>query len=286
MNRTSQSLLDIYQAARRRFGHQHWWPGKTALEVCVGAILTQNTNWSNVEKAIANLEAAGLLSVQALDACPQGELAERIRPAGYYNVKARRLKNFIARVHEYGNRQPATGNRERATGNMQPSASPASRDPPPPRLRRAGRKGAGQRPTRSGQAATETSSGRVDGNLAAFLDRSCEALREDLLSISGIGRETADSIILYAAGKPTFVVDAYTCRILLRHGLIDAEADYEAVKELLESHLPADVDLYNDFHAQFVAVGKRYCRPVARCEGCPLEPFPHDRSLGSPSQQD
>ncbi|MCJ7544053.1 MAG: endonuclease III domain-containing protein, partial [Phycisphaerae bacterium] len=101
-----------------------------------------------------------------------------------------------------------------------------------------------------------------------------------LLSINGVGRETADSMILYAAGKPTFVVDTYTYRILLRHGLISGEDDYEAIKELMESSLPEDVALFNDYHAQLVAVGKQYCRPTARCSGCPLEGFPHDARAG------
>jgi endonuclease III len=117
-------------------------------------------------------------------------------------------------------------------------------------------------------------------NLGGFLDRSVSTLREDLLSISGIGRETADSMVLYAAKKCTFVVDAYTYRVLLRHRLIEPEADYEAIKDLLESNLACDVELFNDFHAQFVAVGKTYCKPVARCEGCPLEQMPHDRHAG------
>lgn len=235
MSRSGKVLMEIYQAMRERFGHQDWWPGDSPLEICVGAVLTQNTNWGNVEKAIANLKAVGLLSVEALHAVPQEGLARLIKPAGYFNIKARRLKNFIARVHEYAR-----------------SARRRSGEPSGP-----------------------------DGELAAFLDRSVSDLREDLLSISGVGRETADSIALYAAGKCTFVVDAYTCRVLLRHGFIDADCDYEAIKELLESNLPADVALYNDFHAQFVAVGKHYCRPVAGCEGCPLEKFPHDRKAGT-----
>ncbi len=212
----------MYEALRARFGHQGWWPGDTPLEICVGAVLTQNTNWANVEKAIANLKAAGLLNLPQLHAAPIQRLARLIRPAGYYNVKARRLKNLIARVRE-------------TSGD----------------------------------------------DLEAFLDRPAETLRAELLGVRGIGRETADSIVLYAAGKCTFVVDAYTCRVLLRHGLIDAEADYEAVKELLESNLPPDAALFNDFHAQFVAVGKTYCRPKARCGGCPLEHLPHDPLAGA-----
>ncbi len=214
-------LLAFYEAMRQRLGHQGWWPGQTKLEICVGAILTQNTNWANVTRAIANLQAGGCMSVGALHRLETGRLAEMIRPAGYFNIKARRLKNFIAAVH-----------------------------------------------THSGD------------NLQAFLDQPLSTLRQALLSIPGIGPETADSIILYAAGKHSFVVDAYTCRILFRHRLIGPEDDYEAVKELLESSLPTDAALWNDYHAQLVAVGKRYCRPTARCSGCPLEGFPHDARAG------
>ncbi len=227
MAKTSQMLQDMYRAMHARFGHQKWWPGETPLEICVGAILTQNTSWVNVAKAIDNLKKAGKLDLPALHALGHDRLAELIRPAGYFNIKARRLKNFISRV-------------------MDDSA----------------------------------------GDLAAFLDRPVSSLREDLLSINGIGRETADSMILYAAGKPTFVVDAYTYRILLRHFLIAREDDYESIKELMESSLPPDADgrpdvaLYNDYHAQLVAVGKNHCRPQARCEGCPLQQFPHDPNAG------
>jgi len=209
--------MEMYQAMRDRFGHQRWWPGDGKLEICIGAILTQNTNWRNVERAIANLRTAECLDVAALHAKPLEELAELIRPAGYFNVKAKRIKNFTAVLAE-----------------------------------------------------------AWAGDVEAFLDRPVPALRADLLAINGVGRETADSIILYAAGKLSFVVDAYTYRILLRHGLICAEDDYEAIKQLLEGSLPDDVELWNDYHAQLVAVGKRYCRPHARCDGCPLEGFPHD----------
>ncbi|MCY2929827.1 MAG: endonuclease III domain-containing protein [Planctomycetota bacterium] len=221
---TATTLTAMYEAMRARFGDRHWWPAdraappdRKALEICVGAILTQNTAWTNVEKAIANLRAAGALDVGALAALPAPALAELIRPAGYFNVKAKRLKNFIARVHDYRG-----------------------------------------------------------GDILAFLGRSVDTLREDLLAVSGIGAETADSIILYAAGKLSFVVDAYTCRILRRHKLIGPDDDYTSVQELLAGSLPKDVALWNDYHAQIVETGKHYCRPTARCPGCPLEGFPHD----------
>ncbi len=227
MSKTSQLLQDMYRAMLARFGHQGWWPGQTPLEICVGAILTQNTNWTNVAKALANLKGAGKLDLPALHALGHDQLAELIRPAGYFNIKAKRVKNFVSCVME-----------------------------------------------------------TFAGDLRAFLDRPVSGLREDLLSINGIGRETADSMILYAAGKPTFVVDAYTYRILLRHFLIAREDDYESIKELMESALPAGADgkgdaaLYNDYHAQLVAIGKAYCRPAAKCEGCPLAEFPHDPNVG------
>ena len=221
---TATMLMAMYEAMRARFGDRHWWPAneaapeaERALEVCVGAILTQNTAWTNVEKAIANLRRAGGMNVRALADMPVAQLAEHIRPAGYFNVKAKRLKNFVARVREFGG--PDVG---------------------------------------------------------AFLGRSVDTLREELLSVSGIGAETADCMILYAAGKLSFVVDAYTCRILRRHRLIGPDDDYASVQELLAGSLPKDVALWNDYHAQLVETGKGYCRPAARCEGCPLAGFPHD----------
>ena len=218
MTRTSDILMEMYRAAHAHFGPQGWWPGDGALEISVGAILTQNTNWRNVEKAIANLKGAARMTVSALHETPHEQLAELIRPAGYFNVKAKRLKNFIAHVQE-----------------------------------------------------------SFGDDIEAFLDRSPATLAEELLSINGVGRETADSIILYAARKPTFVVDAYTGRILHRHGLIGPEDDYESIKYLFESSLPEDVDLWNDYHAQLVAVGKNYCRPRnPKCDACPLNGFPHE----------
>ena len=213
--------MEMYEAMLDRFGHQGWWPGDGPLEVCVGAILTQNTNWTNVEKALDNLRTAGVMSISAVAQMDHDALAELIRPAGYFNVKARRLKNFIARVHE----------------------------------------GCGD-------------------DIAAFLDRSVSVLQAELMGVNGIGRETADSIILYAARKPTFVIDRYTCRMMVRHGLTCPEDDYQLVKDLFESSLPEDLELWKDYHAQIVAVGKQYCRPKAKCAGCPLESFPHDGVAG------
>lgn len=207
------ALEQVYQTLREALGHQDWWPGDTPLEIAVGAILTQNTNWKNVEKAIAQLKAAGALNLHKLHILKQEQLAELIRPAGYFNIKAKRLKNFVRHVIDHN-----------------------------------------------------------DGDLTAFLGQSVDSLRQELLAISGIGPETADSIALYAGGHPLFVVDAYTQRILLRHGWLESEADYFATQEFFHSQLPDDVELYNDFHAQLVMVGKNWCkRSKADCDNCPLK---------------
>ncbi|WP_309474768.1 endonuclease III domain-containing protein [Dissulfurirhabdus thermomarina] len=203
----------FYHQLYRHFGPQGWWPGQTPLEICVGAILTQNTNWRNVERAIAALAARGLItSVEALERVPEPELAELIRPAGYFNVKARRLKDFLRFVRE-----------------------------------------------------------GFGGDLGAMLAEALETIRPRLLAVRGIGPETADSILLYAGSHATFVVDAYTRRILGRHGIAPG-AGYETVRELFMSHLPRDAALYNEYHALLVALGKHRCRPrQPRCGGCPLE---------------
>ncbi len=215
---TSALLRRIHDVLFRAYGPQGWWPGETPTEVAIGAILVQNTNWQNVEKAIARLRAAGMLSWPALRDLPVDKLADLIRPAGYYQVKAKRLKNFVNWLcEEHGS------DLERLRDSMIPAAS----------------------------------------------------LREELLGINGIGPETADSILLYALDVPTFVVDTYTARIIGRHGLIGAEeADYAELKALFEDHLPQDLQLFKEYHALLVAVGKRHCRPRPQCEGCPLEPFP------------
>lgn len=210
-------LIQIYELLYKRYGPQHWWPGWTRFEIIVGAILTQNTNWANVEKAIANLKSAGCLTAQRLYRMDTSELAKLILPAGYYNIKASRLKNFLDWLFDnYGS------------------------------------------------------------DLGALEGLSADGLRQELLSIKGIGAETADSIVLYAFDKPVFVVDTYTCRVLGRHSLIAEGADYEQVREYFESNLPGDVKLFNEYHALLVRAGKEYCRPKARCKGCPLESLPHE----------
>ena len=187
----------------------------------VGAILTQNTAWTNVEKAIRNLKERRLLDPHRLHAVDLRTLARAIRPSGYFNVKARRLKSFI--------RWFVT---------------------------------------------------RTGGDVRRLKRRPLPELREELLAINGIGRETADSILLYALDFPTFVIDAYTTRVLSRHELVDPESGYEEMKEFMERNLPRDRALFNEFHALFVSVGKDYCRPTPRCEACPLRPYlPADRQI-------
>ena len=206
--------MDIYSRLYARFGPQGWWPGRTPFEIAVGAILTQNTNWSNVEKAIANLRKAGVLSPRKLFALPEKKLAALIRPSGYYNVKAKRLRAFLTLLcKNYG------------------------------------------------------------GSLRRMFRLPPEELRGKLLAVKGIGEETADSIILYAAGKPTFVVDTYTRRILSRHGLCEPNAAYAEIKRFFESRLKPDAALFNEFHALLVRLGNTLCRPrKPLCDRCPLQP--------------
>ncbi len=214
---TSEKLVEIYELLFSRFGEQGWWPGDGRFEVIVGAILTQNTNWGNVEKAIVNLKAAGVLDAEKLYRLEVGRLAELIRPAGYFNVKAKRLKNFLDWLFE-----------------------------------------------------------NYDGRLSEVEKVGTAQLRGELLGVKGVGPETADSILLYAFGREVFVIDAYTARVAIRHGLIDAGAGYEELQYLFESNLSCDVKMFNEYHALLVRVGKEFCRPKARCAGCPLEGLPHD----------
>lgn len=204
-------LMEMFQLLYERFGPQHWWPGESALEVMVGAVLTQNTNWANVEKAIENLKTQGLLSLEALSRVGPQEVARAIRPAGYYNLKARRLKALVDHVLD-----------------------------------------------------------RAGTDLERFLAQPADRLREGLLSVRGIGPETADSIGLYAAGYPVFVVDAYTFRILYRHNLAGESEGYEQLQSLFMDHLPADAGLFNEFHALMVRTGKEFCRRKPLCASCPL----------------
>lgn len=206
-----QFIDKAFKAMFERYGRQHWWPGDSELEIAVGAILTQNTSWRNVERAINALKSCNLLSIKGLLDVDEKTLADVIKPAGYFNVKAQRLKAFIRWLHESGGFDE---------------------------LRK--------------------------------LDTS--ELRKKLLSVKGIGRETADSMLLYVFERPVFVIDAYTRRIFERHGLKDAsKMDYDRLRAVIEGCLPRNPQLFNEYHALIVRTGKEVCkRSNPLCELCPL----------------
>ncbi len=204
-------LSKIYNRLYAYFGPQYWWPAESAFEVIIGAILTQNTAWPNVEKAISRLKEKKLISPQKLYNSKVENIAEAIRPAGYYNIKAERIKSFLQVLF-----------------------------------------------------------GEFQGNLCKMLSLRTRPLRERLLRIKGIGPETADSILLYAAKRPVFVVDAYTQRFLLRHRVVSKEADYQQIQSLFEKNLPRNPALFNEYHALIVRLGKEFCRLQPRCGSCPL----------------
>ena len=210
--RKTKALLQIYQKMFEALGPRQWWPGETPFEVVIGAILTQNTNWPNVEKAIKNLKMADKLSPEGIYALSVPELAKLIRPSGFFNVKAKRVKAFISWLFS-----------------------------------------------------------RYEGNLSKMFAQDLQSLRSELLAVKGIGPETADSILLYAGNMPTFVVDAYTHRIFSRHELIPEESTYDEMKSFFEENLPKDVQLFNEYHALLVNIGKMFCKPKKVCEPCPLK---------------
>ncbi|NOY77693.1 MAG: endonuclease III domain-containing protein [Calditrichaeota bacterium] len=180
----------------------------------IGAILTQNTSWKNVDKAITTLKEKYGLSLEKLQRISETELAQAIRSSGYYNQKAKKIKIFVRYIYE-----------------------------------------------------------RYAGSLEKMAEQPLEKLREELLTLYGIGPETADSILLYALQKPTFVVDAYTRRIFLRHGWMTEKATYEEIRQFFMTHLPRDVQLYNEFHALLVYVGHHFCRRTPLCDACPLNDY-------------
>ncbi|HET9284190.1 MAG TPA: endonuclease III domain-containing protein [Candidatus Angelobacter sp.] len=236
-------ITKYYAALLSRYGPQNWWPAQSRFEVIVGAYLTQNTNWSNVEKAIANLRRARALSLKAMREMPLRKLETLVRPSGFFRQKARRLKAFIAFLDE-----------------------------------------------------------KYAGSLTRMFAQPTEKLRAELLELDGVGPETADSILLYAGNHPVFVVDAYTRRVLERHGIVNAKTHYEEIRALIENAVsnaeteelttkapgtnprhPASrmsstarsalAQHYNELHALIVRVGNHYCRTTAKCTGCPLEIF-------------
>ena len=206
----SQRLLHVYRTLFRAFGPQDWWPGESAFETMVGAVLTQSVAWTNVEKAIANLKDSGVLSPSALREIATERLAELVRPSGYYRAKAAKIKALVEHLDGYGD------------------------------------------------------------DLGRFFDKDLRDLRTELLGIHGVGEETADAIILYAAEKPTFVVDAFTVRILDRLDLAPPSPGYGAYKAWLEEHLPNDVEMFNEYHALLVRLGKDFCKKTPNCAPCPL----------------
>jgi endonuclease-3 related protein len=208
---TRRRLLTLFRRLLRHFGPQRWWPARTRIEVIVGAILTQNTSWANVTRAIRAMRAERLLSARSIDRAPTRTLARAIRSSGYYNIKATRLKQFARFLLA-----------------------------------------------------------RYRGSLVRMFRTDVLSLRKELLSVSGVGEETADSILLYAGDRPILVVDAYTRRVLERHRLIPKRSSYGEIQRFLMDHLPLDATLFNEFHALLVAVGKEFCRTVPRCERCPL----------------
>jgi endonuclease-3 related protein len=236
-------IPSYYTALLSRYGPQNWWPARSRFEVIVGAYLTQNTNWSNVEKALLNLRRARRLSVISMRETPSDELEQLIRPSGYFRQKARNVKTFIAFLDE-----------------------------------------------------------RYSGSLSRMFAEPTAKLRAELLELNGVGPETADSILLYAGNHPVFVVDAYTRRVLLRHGIINEKTSYEEIRAMIERTISSSgaeplvvknagadprhpvsrmsssartelAQHYNELHALIVRVGNHYCRAKAICEGCPLQTF-------------
>ena len=205
-----ENLERLYQRLYEAYGPQHWWPAETPFEVMVGAVLTQNTAWSNVEKAIDNLKAANCLELAKIIKSTDKELAKLIRPSGYFNIKTKRLKNLCQWLEQQGG---------------------------------------------------FTAVAKIETN----------ELRQSLLSVKGIGPETADDILLYAFERPAFVIDAYTRRLFSKLGLINGDEDYETLRCNIETELSLDVTLYNEFHALIVRHAKEKCEQLSKCKHCRVE---------------
>ena len=203
------SVREVYDRLFVTYGPQNWWPAKSPFEIIVGAVLVQNTNWGNVEKAIENLESRYLLSPEAIENLSEEELAEVIRPAGTYRVKASRLRHACAWLHEHG-------------------------------------------------------------GLEALERWATEDLRESLLKVHGIGRETADAILCYAFHRPVFVVDAYALRLFERLGLYTAteSGDYEGLQKFVQAKIGHDAPTLNEFHALVVRHSKEICKREPQCDSC------------------
>lgn len=206
MNKVYEIYKDLYDY----YGPQHWWPADDWFEVTVGAILTQNTAWNNVEKSIENLKQRDLLEPEKLSKIKEDDLAQLIRSSGFYNLKSKRLKNFLEWLKKY------------------------------------------------------------NYDIDKIKNKSVTSLREELLSIKGIGKETADSILLYAFEMPVFVIDAYTKRMFSRLGLI-LSRQYDEFQDFFEKNLTKDVQLYNEYHALIVKHSKVYCKKTPKCSDCFLK---------------
>ena len=205
------TLTDLYQHMANHYGPTHWWPGDSPFEIAIGAILTQNTAWTNVERAIQNLKDQDLLAPQALLDVDTPTLETALRPSGYFRQKAKRLRIFSEHLITH-----------------------------------------------------------YTGDMANLAQRPLGELREELLTLHGIGPETADDILLYACDHPVFVVDVYTRRILSRHGIVPPDIKYEALRATFEDHLPHDLQTFREFHGLIVFTAKDFCKSKASCEGCPL----------------
>jgi len=212
LKKTKRKIYRIYKRLYDAFGPRNWWPGDSPFEIMVGAILTQNTSWRNVEKAINNLKKRGLLRVDKLYRLNENTLKTLIKPSGFYNIKAKRIKNYLKFLKL----------------RVKKIKDLTKIDP--------------------------------------------FKLRAELLDINGIGKETADSILLYALNKPIFVIDAYTKRMCSRHGLSGEGVDYDTLQALFMNNLPNNYKMFNEYHALIVELGKRYCRSKKPlCDECPLK---------------
>jgi len=209
---THAAVLSLYDRLYATYGPQHWWPGDGPFDVIVGAILTQNTNWRNVGKALDALRNADIWSFKAIHGTERDDLADLIRPSGYFNQKARKLHEFAALVEN-----------------------------------------------------------DLNGNLDQLLDLPMDDLRTILLGIWGVGEETADDIVLYAAAKPSFVIDTYTRRIVDRLGWRPQGVQYRDYQSLFTERLPSDATLFNEYHALLDEHASTVCRPTPRCDQCCLQ---------------
>ena len=211
MNLTKR-IKKLYSALLKNYKKQNWWPAESVMECIIGTILTQNTSWNNVEKAINNLKSRDKITLDFLKKTPLEELAILIKPSGFYNQKALTIKNLIKLIDD-----------------------------------------------------------KYDGKIKNMFDDETDVIRNNLLQVKGIGNETADCIILYALKRPVFVIDKYSHRILHRHGIIPKNSSYLEMQKIFIENLDQEPSLFNEFHALIVKVGKRHCKTVAECTGCPLK---------------